>query len=85
VVSHFSRVFDAGVDVEGTDLGHLRDDVCALQSYWVTEINSSKLIVHRIAGRDFSVPLVVDLYSRAEQLLQAVRIAERCSAFISFS
>jgi hypothetical protein len=85
VVPNFSHVFDSGLRVEGEDLGRLRSDIVALQRYWVNEIGDDEVLIDGIGKRQFSVPLVVDLYQRAEQLLLAVRVAERCSAYISFS
>ena len=86
MASRFQLVHTKGLEIQSRgELDQLRGDVVALQRFWADEIDSSDVIVHRISGHDFAVPVVADLYHRAEQLLGGVRVAERCSAFISIS
>jgi hypothetical protein len=85
VISKFADIFDSGLDVEGADLGGFREELGRLEQWWVGNVSDEDLITYSIIGRQVPVPVLADLVSRSEMLLQAVRVAERSSGFISFT
>ena len=77
-----ARLYRDGLELSGSDLTTLRNEVDALVRHWLDTVDPSETMTYSIDGLRLQVPLLVDLLGRADDLPAGIRIAQRVSGYV---
>ena len=81
-----AQMYAEGLDVAGEELTALHDEVDSLSRHWLDTVAPEETTTYSFVGsREEQIPLIVDLWRRADDVLSAVRIAQRTDGFLSIS